>query len=773
MKRVMCFMLVLVWCLPGIAFAEVITETVIIDLVRDLSEPNNQEFARIRYTGATVDYDFPGSWMMIGDHIHGANHYSDGITKFHIGPQGFSDADTINSVTLQGYFHKNGTWDAANGDNNVYMALSKYDNENGALPITLADWPDWVDPCDPCNVGEPVTFVTTLSFATETQHYFTDPSIKAAVLADIAAGYDYTGYVWQASDPCGNVLVNGASNDPCRPESDIYMTGFPGWEWGANLDSPDLKIEYTYEYGTYVPPTTTLPNIEVTVAPDPCYVGSYLEYPSVGTWSSIEFPTPYMRLGDRYGGFVDDAGIVKFKLPPEIKSTDFILSASIEAAGSAYDSIIGGGPGDGSFAGTVYAKIARYAADNTWPLNDPGDHPNKVGVRTVAIEQHVEDGAFSWNVAEGVAADVAAGKEYSSYFITLVKDPNGKPLDGDREYYLMEVYSQPQLRIVYATPPTNCAEVIASGLALDGDLSPYQDCLVNIDDIQAMSDEWGTCTTPEGTGCVQGDIAEPTGTIARGSATVNAVLDEWTGAEWVPIDKNIYLNPDDVTEAKMALRWDETEDKVYAAVVVTDTTHFFSDDYDGIWDASDRIEIFSQGDINAGDPNFNDENVQQYFFGSKIAADGTSWRSWANGFAILDDPCLEAAVAIDGDTITYELGIKMYDEYCGRIGGCSSTVVSALAVGEQVRLDVVVDTRWGNLEAEFGVLAVTSLENRSGDASSITVYDLVEDIPCGGWGYVDADLFRDCVVDVKDLDVFAQNWLICNDPEDVDCIENW
>ena len=113
----------------------------------------------------------------------------------------------------------------------------------------------------------------------------------------------------------------------------------------------------------------------------------------------------------------------------------------------------------------------------------------------------------------------------------------------------------------------------------------------------------------------------------------------------------------------------------------------------------------------------------------------------------------------------------MFDNY-GRRPPLTETVVSQLTVGKLVRFDVVVDTRWGTGVDDTGVLAVTTLEGRSADADSITVYELVETLPCGGWGYLDADLFRDCVVDVKDLAIFAQDWLVCNDPEVAGCIEN-
>ena len=746
-KRDMFLTLVAVLCMLGVVSAEIAT----IPVIRDVTGAT-ATVARMRYTGASIDYDYPGSWMMIGDHLHGANHYSDGITKFKVA--GLIPSDTINSVAIKGYFHENGDWD---GTGNTYIALSKYDFDNSAIPITLADTIDGVG-----GLGEAgVSYVTTLTLSGEQNYDFADAALTAAVAADIGAGYSYTGFVWRASAPDGTVLNNGSEPHVDWPEvSAIYMTGFPSWT------SIELEIDFT---PAYTPPTSNLPGIEVTVTPETNYVGTYLEITNPAT-PGIEFPnpadpyaTPYMRLGDRYAGFAQDGGIVKFKLPTEITGADTILEARIEAAGTAYYD----GP-----AGTVYVKIQSYLSDNSWSLNHPDDHPDNSSLIRIGVEQHVEDSAFSWDVAAGVARDIAAGKEYSSYFVRLVQDANDTPLQSDPEFKYMLVYSEPQLRIVYATPPATCAEVVAADLALGADLT--QDCGVNLPDYALLAEKWGVCTMPDGAGCVMGDILEPTWTIARGSAVVDAVLDEWDGAEWIPIDKNIYLNPSDVSGAKMALRWSETTDKVYAAVILTDTTHSFTNTYDISWDAGDRVEVFSQGN-NAGGTydTATSESAQQYFFGSTTAADGSFWVSWANGFPLVDDPNFEGAVAVDGDDIIYEFGVRMFDEYCGRLGGCTNTMVSDLQVGKLVRFDVVVDTRWGLGAEDFGVLAATTLENRSGDADSITEFELVEDIPCGAWGYVAADLVRDCVVDLNDLRYFAENWLLCNDPEGVDCIETW
>lgn len=44
---------------------------------------------------------------------------------------------------------------------------------------------------------------------------------------------------------------------------------------------------------------------------------------------------------------------------------------------------------------------------------------------------------------------------------------------------------------------------------------------------------------------------------------------------------------------------------------------------------------------------------------------------------------------------------------------------------------------------------------------------------CGDWGFLAADMDKDCVVDWTDFSVFAAQWQMCNDPVDPSCTPNW
>ena len=326
--------------------------------------------------------------------------------------------------------------------------------------------------------------------------------------------------------------------------------------------------------------------------------------------------------------------------------------------------------------------------------------------------------------------------------------------------------------------PQTCDQVNAAGLGLYGDITG--DCYVDMNDVEALAFDWVQNTDPYSPNHVIGN-ATPTNKIVRGTAVVDGSIAEWTNqVEWVPLDKVLYGTPTDVNGAKMALRWNEATNKIYAAVVVPDTTHVFRDSYlidlEGDWDSSDRIEVFSQGDAVGGEytTGFSDA-AQQYFVGHKTITTGGSWVSWPFGFNFVGvpDPNFEYAVSIEGNNLVYEVGVQMYDNYAGRPGSEGDTIITDLSVGKFVGFDIVVDTRRGNNLDEFGVLAANSYTAKAYNASNFQTYTLIEQAECGALGYLDGDVNEDCYVDFEDFAELALRWLQCNNPTDLSCIPNW
>jgi hypothetical protein len=289
---------------------------------------------------------------------------------------------------------------------------------------------------------------------------------------------------------------------------------------------------------------------------------------------------------------------------------------------------------------------------------------------------------------------------------------------------------------------------------LDYDLDG--DCKVDINDLSNLTERWLDSTLP-GEGGINVSTA-PSGMIVAGSAVVNGDLSEWSNQlEWIPLDK-VYPGspayPSDITEAKFAVRWDSSNDKIYLAVVVDDSTHTFTNSYVA-WDDHDGLEIYSQGDAAGGAYGPPYTIAQQYMVGPKLS--GGVWAAFGDGVTVLD-PNLEYAVAVNGSQINYEVAIKQYDNY--------SDTVTQLDVNDIVRFDVVVSTHFGS---GFGQLSANLDGSKYNNADSIAEYTLVNQLPCGAWGYLPEDFNTDCRVDFADFAKMASEWMECNLFEQGNC----
>jgi hypothetical protein len=242
--------------------------------------------------------------------------------------------------------------------------------------------------------------------------------------------------------------------------------------------------------------------------------------------------------------------------------------------------------------------------------------------------------------------------------------------------------------------------------------------------------------------CGFGDV----NTIARGSVEVDGDFIDWpANTEWKLLDEVYSGTPNDVNSAKFALLWDPNTDKVYAAVVVDDTDHVFTDDYIS-WDASDRIEIYSQGDAEGGSGWYGVYDAAQHYMVGPNTSGGV-WTSWGDGSVLASNAGLERAVAKYGGRIVYEIGVQMFDNYGGISGG--DTIVTDLDVGDVVGIDLVASTR---RSGGFGMLSENLLTGKYNDADQFALYLLVEHVGC-------ADLDGDGANTLKDVRILAENWL--------------
>jgi len=219
MKKLALVCLVVV-CMASVSFGVVARY----ECIRSGTAAGNT-FAGLNYTDNGV-VNTTGSWLMIGDLLSGANHYTDGVTKFDI-PDEILSTYTINAAYIEGYFHVN-----SGGFGHVYVSLQDYDaGENGGIGINYAtDSPNVVG----------TTQVALLDFAGGEADYQMD--ITADIAAKVAAGADWASYAWQVADSTGAVYANGAEVPPV-----FSAIGFCNWDWdpAGRLDTPALVIDYT------------------------------------------------------------------------------------------------------------------------------------------------------------------------------------------------------------------------------------------------------------------------------------------------------------------------------------------------------------------------------------------------------------------------------------------------------------------------------------------------------------------------------------------------
>jgi hypothetical protein len=246
--------------------------------------------------------------------------------------------------------------------------------------------------------------------------------------------------------------------------------------------------------------------------------------------------------------------------------------------------------------------------------------------------------------------------------------------------------------------------------------------------------------------------------ISQGSATIDGNLSDWSGVTWTTLDHTLAavseseLNAD-VPEAYYAARW--LENKIYVAVKVRDTMHYFRDVYTE-WTSRDAIEIFlhTNGD---GPLDYSVSNTiaQQYAVGIKDSDHGAVWATvGANGDTNLSTypSVAKAAGKVDGEWLYYEVEITPYT-YFGLVkdGNLSTSVISQLTSTLVIGLDVEVISN--SDELYNGKKSENDMQEKYNNWSNIGLHKLVA-APALRPG----DANGDGMVDVGDLGILAANY---------------
>jgi hypothetical protein len=181
--------------------------------------------------------------------------------------------------------------------------------------------------------------------------------------------------------------------------------------------------------------------------------------------------------------------------------------------------------------------------------------------------------------------------------------------------------------------------------------------------------------------------------IPLGSVTVDGDLKDWANATWAPINLPYDQTASDISEAYYAAKWQAN--KVYVAVKVRDTAHYFTNNYTD-WYLRDAVELYLHTDNNGPDNYPNCEVAQQYTVGIKASDPTKVWAALGNGFmypnmfAIPEDGSLDnifkAKGSVDGEWLYYEIEVTPFT-YLGLVTG-GENVATTLHLSDVIGLDV-------------------------------------------------------------------------------------
>ena len=176
--------------------------------------------------------------------------------------------------------------------------------------------------------------------------------------------------------------------------------------------------------------------------------------------------------------------------------------------------------------------------------------------------------------------------------------------------------------------------------------------------------------------------------------TVDGYFDDWDGTDWRPFDRVYDGNPVDIADGSAwAAKWGAGGTKVYMAVKVKDTDHFFTNTYTE-WDARDTVEMLMNTtgtDIGPyGTNNFPNyqEQAQEWTVGIKNSDRNSVWTAlghWPTNHYTPSQDEYMAKGHEDGEWLYYEAAIATL-EYCGGIRG-HANILSIHSEGDIIRTD--------------------------------------------------------------------------------------
>ncbi|NOU37057.1 MAG: hypothetical protein HOO88_09855 [Kiritimatiellaceae bacterium] len=147
-----------------------------------------------------------------------------------------------------------------------------------------------------------------------------------------------------------------------------------------------------------------------------------------------------------------------------------------------------------------------------------------------------------------------------------------------------------------------------------------------------------------------------------GRIRIDGNLDDWKQIKWTPLTQTLDGNPENISNAQWALRWND-DGFLYIAVRYDDSSLLLHDSYVGS-NAQDCIELFIRGDTGSQPNDYSklQNSAQHYIFGlakNKTAA----WKKLANVNPFPMHNPASVAITLSGKTLTYEIMVPLYDKF--------------------------------------------------------------------------------------------------------------
>lgn len=212
------------------------------------------------------------------------------------------------------------------------------------------------------------------------------------------------------------------------------------------------------------------------------------------------------------------------------------------------------------------------------------------------------------------------------------------------------------------------------------------------------------------------------------SISVDGNLSDWSGVNWNSFNTVFDGNPTDIAEGAWAAYW--SENKVFMAVKVKDTSHFFTSNYAGLH-TGDEVNMYIHTTGGGHDYFYYQEVAQNWVVGFNQCGTGV-WKASGTGlpgaYYVPANDQLQTAGTIDGDWLYYEAAITPYQYFAGLAGG--NTVISPLSAGMTIGLDV---TASGYSSSPAGYTGMVSSGHNDGlwdhDYTALAQHTLLAPVP--------------------------------------------